>query len=191
MEVDEGRPIGGPTASGPEGDVCRYVTTCNDSMHGLSFHPHYLCVSFSCWCFTAYEGKGFREKGSFCSLSELTTPNPCCLPYNLGSTMSMFYRFSSLIVMICWRKAGCAVPVVRHCAPCRPVADNDAAQLAAAAPQNDDTVASVGIREVQNTADPALGKVHVCLTAPSSTFLKVLDELDLCKSHACGCHLHE
>ncbi|CAL8463009.1 g2543 [Coccomyxa elongata] len=41
---------------------------------------------------------------------------------------------------------------------CRPVADNDAAQVAAAAPQNDDMAASVGIRKEQSTADPALGK---------------------------------
>ncbi|BDA47993.1 probable histone-lysine N-methyltransferase, H3 lysine-36 and H4 lysine-20 specific isoform at N-terminal half [Coccomyxa sp. Obi] len=41
---------------------------------------------------------------------------------------------------------------------CRPTADNDAAQVAAAAPKDDDMAASLGIREVQNTADPAVGK---------------------------------
>lgn len=161
MEVDEGCPNGGPTASGPDADVCRYVTTCNDSMHVLSFQPFSPCTSIPCWCSTAGEGRRLRQKGSFCSLSELTITNPSCLPYHLGSTRSIFVSFYFVDVLICWRKAGFIVPVVTHCFPCRPVAENEAAQVAAAAPKDDEMAASVSIREVQSTADPALAKVRV------------------------------
>ena len=158
MEVDEGRPTGGPTAPGPEVDVCRYSTKCTDFMHVFPLYQlflvHLFLAGLSQRMRAEYQGKraffaacqNSHQRTRIAFLITWEAQNPCLFDI-------IIKRLDVLNVL-----AGFLIQVVRHCFNCRPV---DVAQAAAAAPNNDEMAACVGIREVQSTADPVLGKVRI------------------------------